>query len=586
LKSLLTRLLFLLSCLASIHSDAQATNLLIEDFENPDFSSGTVDPAFPGWTFINTIRSHKGGSIYPSSANQVIDYEYTNEQAYYDLNHVWGASNVYILQMNATPKSWSGSSIRYINPSIRDEDNDVLWSTTTLLPTYNDFNFGTSNWSSIQTFSYVVPATLFSGNAAANLRINLMSSGGRGIYMDNIIFYEQDVTADATPPTPDPPTWSVIPTEEDFVNTTMTADFAYDNPYGVEYFFENVTAGTNSGWHGNVYAHIWGETNLTPSTNYTYRFKVRDKSPNQNETGWSATTNLVMSPSDTTPPTPDPMTWSIEPMVVDDINIYMVASTATDPYLGVEYFFENTTAGSNSGWQSDTTWTELYLDVETENSYRVKARDLSPNANETAWSAIGNITIPSPNVSGELLISGNFQTPILSHGTDASTYFAGWTLSSGAKTRNANNNSDVPGDQAIPNQVIQLELDSTIITYDSNHQWAADDEYLLTLNASPMSWSGASTRYLAPSLLQQDNTILWSSSDLMPTYNNFGRNPWSDNVNLTYTYTIEASSFATGTPGQPLRLKIDSTSQRGVYIDNIVFKKIIPVIPGTIFRVK
>jgi hypothetical protein len=64
----------------------------------------------------------------------------------------------------------------------------------------------------------------------------------------------------------------------------------------------------------------------------------------------------------------------------------MTATTATDP-SGVEYFFDETTgAGHDSVWQGSPGYSDFSLTPETQYTYQVKARDLSPNYNQTSYS--------------------------------------------------------------------------------------------------------------------------------------------------------------------------------------------------------
>ncbi|MGD7654666.1 MAG: Ig-like domain-containing protein [Verrucomicrobiales bacterium] len=99
-------------------------------------------------------------------------------------------------------------------------------------------------------------------------------------------------------------------------------------------------------------------------------------------TTWSFTT----SATDTYPPSPDPMTFAVAPTAISDTEITMTATTATDD-SGVEYLFSNTTRGTDSGWQSSTTWTETGLSPDTLYAYTVTARDTSTNQTETTASA-------------------------------------------------------------------------------------------------------------------------------------------------------------------------------------------------------
>jgi hypothetical protein len=64
----------------------------------------------------------------------------------------------------------------------------------------------------------------------------------------------------------------------------------------------------------------------------------------------------------------------------------MTATTATDP-SGVQYFFDETTgAGHDSVWQGSPGYSDVSLTPETQYTYQVKARDLSPNYNQTSYS--------------------------------------------------------------------------------------------------------------------------------------------------------------------------------------------------------
>ena len=113
---------------------------------------------------------------------------------------------------------------------------------------------------------------------------------------------------------------------------------------------------------------------------------------------------VLLEGGDTTPPDPSPLTWATPPTAAGEGEITMTATTATD-IIGVEYFFECTTPGGHSsGWQNSPTYLDTGLLNSTSYSYRVKARDKSPDQNETAWSSLesttttpADITAPTPN---------------------------------------------------------------------------------------------------------------------------------------------------------------------------------------------
>jgi subtilisin-like proprotein convertase family protein len=209
----------------------------------------------------------------------------------------------------------------------------------------------------------------------------------------------------------------------DITQTSIRANWtANGNRSGTEYYCENTTKGTNSGWTTNTY---WDSTGLTGGTSYTFRVKARNGDGTQ--TGWANLGSQSTSThSDTTPPTPNPMTWSTKPpYATGQTSIRMVATTASD-VSGVEYYFQETSGnpgGNDSGWQASPEYENTGLNPGTAYSYRVKARDKCPNQNETAYSilrsattqtsAVTRIAVVNPDTyrilkMGALNDSGNF----------------------------------------------------------------------------------------------------------------------------------------------------------------------------------
>jgi len=92
---------------------------------------------------------------------------------------------------------------------------------------------------------------------------------------------------------------------------------------------------------------------------------------------------------DVDPPTPDPLTWNIEPYNVSSNSITMIATTASDINLPINYFFNETSGnsgGNDSGWQVGTTFTDYGLSENTQYGYEVKARDNNATPNEGNYS--------------------------------------------------------------------------------------------------------------------------------------------------------------------------------------------------------
>jgi hypothetical protein len=102
-------------------------------------------------------------------------------------------------------------------------------------------------------------------------------------------------------------------------------------------------------------------------------------------------------PPDTNAPTPDPLTWASVPSALSHTAITMTATTATDA-SGVEYYFDETSGNpgaTDSGWQASPSYIDGSLSP-TQYTYRVKARDLSPNQNQTSWSSSESATTLEP----------------------------------------------------------------------------------------------------------------------------------------------------------------------------------------------
>ncbi len=105
-------------------------------------------------------------------------------------------------------------------------------------------------------------------------------------------------------------------------------------------------------------------------------------------------------PPDTTPPSPNPMTFAVPPAPASSTSISMTATTATDASPPVQYEFEFVSGGAggdSSTWQTSTQYTDSGLAPDTSYTYRVRARDsasppnvggFSNNATATTWANV------------------------------------------------------------------------------------------------------------------------------------------------------------------------------------------------------
>jgi len=123
---------------------------------------------------------------------------------------------------------------------------------------------------------------------------------------------------------------------------------------------------------------------------------------NQNDTHFLGSGILTVTGlTDTSAPNPSPMTFSAYPLGATTTSISMTATTAADSNA-VQYYFENVTLGSGSGYQSSPSWTNTGLTVNTTYTYRVRARDSLGNTSD--WSQTYATT---PLIVNTFIASGN-----------------------------------------------------------------------------------------------------------------------------------------------------------------------------------
>ncbi|MHC4646289.1 MAG: Calx-beta domain-containing protein, partial [Planctomycetota bacterium] len=137
---------------------------------------------------------------------------------------------------------------------------------------------------------------------------------------------------------------------------------------------------------------------------------------------------------DTDPPNPDPMSWAIEPYSPSSSTISMTATTANDKN-GVQYYFECTTdPNHDSGWQNNAMYVDTGLTGGTQYTYRVKARDLSFNLNETAYSPEKSATtLAGPDLLAEWYFGNGFVEEVSGSG-EVATLENGATVTGGMLT--------------------------------------------------------------------------------------------------------------------------------------------------------
>ncbi|MCH7534448.1 MAG: hypothetical protein IH948_01635 [Bacteroidetes bacterium] len=107
----------------------------------------------------------------------------------------------------------------------------------------------------------------------------------------------------------------------------------------------------------------------------------------------------VVGADDTEAPTPNPMSFSTNPMASGEQSISMIASTASDS-AWVQYYFTNTSGnGHNSGWQSGRLYEDTGLSPDAQYTYTVKTRDYSPAQNTSEPSEPASATTKTKDTS-------------------------------------------------------------------------------------------------------------------------------------------------------------------------------------------
>ncbi|MEN8126949.1 MAG: DNRLRE domain-containing protein [Planctomycetota bacterium] len=149
----------------------------------------------------------------------------------------------------------------------------------------------------------------------------------------------------------------------------------------------DVTDLVNQAMNANAVASFHLDaTNAAGSARFVY-FASREHATSE----YHPVLDVVYS-GDTTPPTPDPMTFAEAPYASNSTSITMVATTASDSGE-VEYYFTCTAGGGNdSGWQDSTIYLDTGLTPDTQYTYTVTARDKSANQNATAASSPASAT--------------------------------------------------------------------------------------------------------------------------------------------------------------------------------------------------
>ncbi|HUV41170.1 MAG TPA: hypothetical protein VMW23_05230, partial [Sedimentisphaerales bacterium] len=181
-------------------------------------------------------------------------------------------------------------------------------------------------------------------------------------------------------------------------NSTISTDSSGNNALKA-YLNAQYAGGAGEGDY--IFIRVGPDANETNSPQRYWVVSMSESDP-----GRQPILTVTIGPIDTDPPTPNPMTWAVQPSSAGDSAISMTATTAVDESEAEYYFAEvsGSPGGSDSDWQDSPTYTDRGLTPSTSYSYKVKARDKSNNQNETDWSSVESAvtdvidtTLPTPD---------------------------------------------------------------------------------------------------------------------------------------------------------------------------------------------
>ena len=162
-------------------------------------------------------------------------------------------------------------------------------------------------------------------------------------------------------------------------------------------WFENINTVQNSSWRRDNNA--WTSDGLLPNHPYSFRARARNGDGVQTPYCGAATVYTYANA---------PAAGSLGGITPTSIQVQW--GTNGNP-TGTLYLCENTTAGVNSGWITDTAWENTSLAPSTSYTYRVKARNA--DGVETAWTSLGSESTEYRSLKVTSTAGGKVSSPAL-----------------------------------------------------------------------------------------------------------------------------------------------------------------------------
>lgn len=221
-----------------------------------------------------------------------------------------------------------------------------------------------------------------------------------------------------------------------------------------------------------------------------------------------------------------------------------------------------------------------------------------------ALAATGLALAASTATAATTIVSEDWQNPSVANnlrvgstGGETNQGFTGWVFPGNNVTRiNHHSTSAHPQDGLSPNQALQFEWADAYASYDTTHNWAVDDVYNVSFNATETSWNAQNDRYIGIRIRETGGGLLWQGHVTLPEFDAANAGPgdsWS--AAQTFSMDFSAADFGTvfqtgaGTAGSLITFEIGGAtkdlvdgstypnSNRGNYVDNIVFELADPI---------
>jgi hypothetical protein len=276
---------------------------------------------------------------------------------------------------NANPASTT------YNYTVRLSSNDFITSSDTNLSSQNySWDFGPVSSVTLNMAQVTIPENTAPGTYWLGTLYDSATDGNSGDNDTSDWDAQQiTVTQETIPPSPSPQTWSVQPFEIDTSQISMTANTATDPSGGIEYYFDYTSSptggggGSDSGWQASS-SHT--DTALGTNHNYCYRVRARDTYGNANTYSTTSCDYTRANP---------PGAAAFSNISTTSIQVNW---TSNGNSVGTNYYAENTTQGTNSGWTTATTWVSTGLACGTTYSFRAEARN--GDGVLTSWTSLGS----------------------------------------------------------------------------------------------------------------------------------------------------------------------------------------------------